>query len=90
VRALQDVVCLVAMATRKKAEPEQAPPKEEVVDATPPLQKAAKAIGSALGSIAVKTGIATPPKKKIGKLVKKNKARLPRKEKKAAKKKAAK
>jgi hypothetical protein len=38
----------------------------------------------------VKTGIATPPKKKIGKLVKKNKTRLPRKEKKQAKKTAAK
>ena len=54
------------------------------------LQKAAKAIGSALGTAAVKTGIAhpaTPPKKKIAKLVKKTRARLPRKEKKQAKKK---
>jgi hypothetical protein len=57
------------------------------------LQKAAKAIGSALGTMAVKTGIAhptTPPKKKIPKLVKKTKQRLPRKEKKQAKKKLAK
>jgi hypothetical protein len=80
------------MATRKKAEPEKDQPKEAAAEAapqdtTPTLQKAAKAIGSALGTMAVKTGIATPPKKKIGKLVKKNKARLPRKEKKAAKKK---
>ena len=41
--------------------------------------------------MAVKTGIAhaepTPPRKKIPKLVKKNKSRLPRKEKKLAKKK---
>jgi hypothetical protein len=72
------------MATRKKAEPENEPASGEM------LQKAAKAIGSAIGTIAAKTGIATPPKKKIGKLVKKNKARLPRKEKKLAKKKAAK
>ena len=78
------------MATRKKAEPEKEQPTEAAGDATPTLQKAAKAIGSALGTMAVKTGIATPPKKKIGKLVKKNKARLPRKEKKAAKKKVAK
>jgi hypothetical protein len=75
------------MATRKKAEPETeqaTPPKEDT------LQKAAKAIGSALGTMAVKTGIATPPKKKIPKLVKKTKPRLPRKEKKQAKKKHAK
>jgi hypothetical protein len=87
------VVCLVAMATRKKAEPEKEQPKEAASEDTPQsatLQKAAKAIGSALGAIAVKTGIATPPKKKIGKLVKKNKSRLPRKEKKQAKKTAAK
>lgn len=79
------------MATKKKAEPEKEQPKEAAGEEI--LQKAAKAIGSALGSMAVKTGIvhpATPPKKKIGKLVKKNKARLPRKEKKKAKKKAAK
>jgi len=73
------------MATRKKAEPEKEAPKEAAGEEI--LQKAAKAIGSALGTMAVKTGIATPPKKKIGKLVKKNKTRLPRKEKKKAKKK---
>jgi hypothetical protein len=79
------------MATRKKAEPEKEQPKEAAGDDT--LQKAAKAIGSALGSMAVKTGLAhpaTPPKKKIGKLVKKAKQRLPRKEKKLAKKRQAK
>jgi hypothetical protein len=84
------------MATRKKAEPETEQPKEAAGEDSPQnatLQKAAKAIGSALGTMAVKTGIAHPPtapKKKIGKLVKKNKTGLPRKEKKAAKKKLAK
>ena len=80
------VVCLIAMATRKKAEPEKEQPNEAAGEEI--LQKAAKAIGSALGTMAVKTGIAHPaaPKKK-GKLVKKAKARLPRKEKKQAKKK---
>jgi hypothetical protein len=77
------------MATRKKAEPDKEQPKEAAGEEI--LQKAAKAIGSALGTMAVKTGIAhpkaTPPKKKIPKLVKKNKQRLPRKEKKQAKKK---
>ena len=84
------------MATRKKAEPQEVkdakPAKDQPKEAAGEdmLQKAAKAIGSALGTAAVKTGIAhpaTPPKKKIGKLVKKTKSRLPRKEKKQAKKK---
>jgi len=85
------------MATRKKAEPEKEQPEVATAGATPEnddtLQKAAKAIGTALGTMAVKTGIAhppTPPKKKIPKLVKKTKSRLPRKEKKQAKKKPAK
>ena len=84
------------MATRKKAEPETEQPKEAAGGESPKadtLQKAAKAIGSALGTMAVKTGIVHPPtapKKKIGKLVKKHKTGLPRKEKKAAKKKLAK
>jgi hypothetical protein len=79
------------MATRKKAAPEKEPEKKE--EGGELLQKAAKAIGSALGTVAVKTGIAhadTPAKKRIGKLVKKNKARLPRKAKKQAKKKLGK
>jgi hypothetical protein len=66
-----------------KAEPEAAPAGEEI------LQKAAKAIGSALGAIAVKTGMAhAEPQvsQKIPKLVKKDKQRLPRKAKKQAKK----
>jgi hypothetical protein len=50
------------------------------------LETAAEAIGSTLGTIAVKTGLAHPPKKKVGKLLKKNKSRLPRKEKKRARK----
>jgi hypothetical protein len=79
------------MATRKKAGQEKAEPEkaEQAPVGGEILQKAAKAIGSTLGTIAVKTGIAhaaTPPKKKIGKLVKKAKQRLPRKAKKQAKK----
>jgi hypothetical protein len=80
------------MATRKKAEPETEQPKEAATG-NETLEKAAKAIGSALGAMAVKTGIAHPPtapKKKTPKLVKKTKSRLPRKEKKQAKKKQAK
>jgi len=78
-----------AEAPKKGDAPQEAEaPKEDA------LQKAAKAIGSALGTMAVKTGIAhaapTPPKKKIPKLVKKTTSRLPRKEKKQAKKKLAK
>jgi len=77
------------MATKKKAEPDKEQPKAAAGEEI--LQKAAKAIGSAIGTVAVKTGLAhaepTPPKKRIPKLVKKDKKRLPRKEKKAAKKK---
>jgi hypothetical protein len=78
------------MATKKKAEPKPEKAAAPPVQETPQgeiLQKAAKAIGSALGTLAAKTGIAHPPAKKKGKLVKKDKKRLPRKEKKAAKKK---
>ena len=70
------VVCLVAMASKKKAEAEKEQPKEAAGEAVP--QKAAKT------SVAAPT---PPTKKKIGKLVKKAKQRLPRKEKKRAKKK---
>jgi hypothetical protein len=75
------------MATKKKT----APPAEESTGENETLQKTAKAIGSALGSIAVKTGLAHPPAPggKVGKLPAKNKKRLPRKEKKMAHKAAA-
>lgn len=73
------------MPTRKKAEQEKESGGSEV------LQEAAKAIGSALGTMARKTGIAgAKPPKASGKLVKKLKKRLPRKQKKEAKKRAAK
>lgn len=70
------------MATRKKAEQEKETSGKEV------LQEAAKAIGSALGTIARKAGIAhaEEPRKASGKLVKNVKKRLPRKQKKQAKK----
>ena len=72
------------MATRKKAE------QEKEADGGEILQKTAKAIGAALGTIAAKTGVvhAGAPAKKSGKLVKKLKQRLPRKEKKELKKRA--
>ena len=60
------------------------------------LEKAAKKIGEVAGKVAAATGTDTParpntPKKeRIGKLVKKDKSRLPRKEKKAQQKAAAK
>ena len=72
------------MATKKKATKE--------ADGGEVLQKAAKAVGSALGAIAKKTGIAPEspkPPKKSGKLLKKAKSRLPRRQKKQAKKAAA-
>ena len=53
------------------------------------LETAAEAIGSTLGTIAVKTGLAHPEgriSQKIGKLPKKNKSRMPRKLKKRARK----
>jgi hypothetical protein len=68
------------MATKKKAGQEKEAGGEDV------LQKAAKVIGSALGTIAKKTGIAETPPKKSGKLVRKDKKRLPRREKKRAQK----
>jgi len=55
------------------------------------LEGAAKAIGSAIGTIAVKTGLAhgdKTPSTKAGKLPKKDKKRRPRKEKKKAMKRA--
>ena len=50
------------------------------------LVAAAKTIGSAAGTIATAVGVKTPAKPKVPKLVKKNKARLPRRQKKAARK----
>ena len=73
---------------KKPKEPkakEQAPKTEE----KGLLETTAEAIGSTLGTIAVKTGLAHPEARasqKIPKLVKKNKSRLPRKEKKRARK----
>lgn len=81
----------------KEAKPKEQKPKEPKVKDQAPrkedkgvLETAAEAIGSTLGAIAVKTGIAhpeaRPAKVKIPKLAKKNKKRLPRKEKKRARK----
>jgi len=63
------------MATRKKAKHEEKTGVGEV------LQGAAKAIGSALGTFARKTGMASAeePPKASAKLVKKVKKRAPRK-----------
>ena len=93
------------MADEKEPKPKEQKPKEpkepkkpkeaKVKDAAPKsaekglLETAAEAIGSTLGTIAVKTGLAHPEPKvsqKIPKLAKKNKSRLPRKEKKKARK----
>jgi hypothetical protein len=55
------------------------------------LVTAAKTIGAAAGKIAAAVGVATPEKlakPKVPKLAKKNKARLPRRQKKAARKSA--
>lgn len=50
------------------------------------LVKAAKTIGTAAGKLANAAGVKPPAARKTGKLVKKNKSRLPRREKKAARK----
>ena len=50
------------------------------------LKEVAKIIGTALRTIAAKTGIAKAPKKGSGRFVKKDKKRLPRKQKKQARK----
>ncbi|MGD0298806.1 MAG: hypothetical protein ABSE86_17005 [Bryobacteraceae bacterium] len=70
----------------KEPKPKEAAPKTEEKGL---LQTAAEAIGSTIGTIAVKTGLAHPEgrvSQKIPKLAKKNKSRLPRKEKKRARK----
>jgi hypothetical protein len=90
------------MANEKEPKPKEQKPKEpkkpkeaKAKDAAPKseekglLETAAEAIGSTLGTIAVKTGLAHGEPKvsqKIPKLAKKNKSRLPRKEKKKARK----
>ena len=58
--------------------------KEESPDGV--LVAAAKTIGAAAGTIAAAAGVTTPSKPKVPKLVKKNKTRLPRRQKKAARK----
>ena len=80
------------MAKEKKTDPKAAEPEGILVGA-------AKAIGNVAGKVAALAGAAappevterpsTPPKPKIPKLASKNKSRLPRKEKKALKKKTA-
>ena len=71
----------------KEHKPKEPAPKKEEKGL---LEAAAEAIGSTLGTIAVKTGIAHPEgrtkQKKIEKLPKKNKHKLPRKLKKRARK----
>lgn len=85
------------MATEKEPKTEAKPKKPKppkVKEAAPPaeeksvLETAAVAIGSTLGTIAAKSGIAHPQTQstKIGKLQKKNKHRLPRKLKKSTRK----
>jgi hypothetical protein len=69
---------------RKKENP---PVKAEPDDDKSVLKTAAEAIGSTLGTIVAKTGLAQAGRAKIGKLPKKNKQRLPRKAKKRLKKK---
>lgn len=81
------------MATKKKAEPKAEKPEQAAQQPERPaaegiLQETAKAIGTAIGKAAVKTGLVhAAPKPKKGKLAKSGKKRLPRKAKKQAKKK---
>lgn len=75
------------MAKRKDPtgeSPGGAPAKEAPAEGA--LVKAAKTIGAAAGKIAAAVGVTAPAKQKVPKLVKKNKPRLPRRQKKAAKK----
>lgn len=50
------------------------------------LVKAAKTIGTAAGKLASAAGVKPPERRKTAKLAKKNKSRLPRRQKKAARK----
>lgn len=60
--------------------------KKEVTKAaeTGALVNAAKAIGEAAGKVAAAVGVATSAKHRVPKFEKKNKGRMPRKQKKAA------
>ena len=73
------------MANQPEDKPKVRAPKTKEKTA---LESAAEVIGSTLGTIAVSTGLAGPSahakSTKVGKLQKKNKKRLPRKEKKRA------
>jgi hypothetical protein len=69
---------MAGMAKKKDAK-EESP---ESQDGT--LVRAAKAIGEVAGKIATAVGAPKPAKKRVAKFEKRNKARLPRKEKKAA------
>ncbi len=65
---------------------EKQPTEEKVVKAAKPKKEAAAAAAPAAEAPAPAPRPSTPPRKKIGKLVKKDKKRLPRKAKKLAKK----
>jgi hypothetical protein len=69
------------MATKKKAIDAPAEPAKEAAPEGV-LVKAAKTIGEVAGKIAMAVGVAPPAKPKTPKLVKKNKPRLPRRQKK--------
>jgi hypothetical protein len=74
---------------KEPKKPKEQKPKEPKIEEKGLLETAAETIGSTLGTIAVKTGLAHPEgrvSQKIGKLVKKNKSRMPRKLKKRARK----
>ena len=82
--------------TPKEQKPKEPKPKVQKAKEPAPkaeekgmLETAAEVIGSTVGVIAVKTGLAHPEgriSQKIGKLPKKNKSRMPRKAKKKARK----
>ena len=76
------------MTDEKKPKGKKKPVEPETEEGV--LATAAKAIGTAAGKIAALAGVApSPPKLKIPKLQKKNKSRLPRRQKKARQKAAA-
>jgi hypothetical protein len=73
---------------KKKESKEGSPEGTSVTEVSPEgtLVKAAKTIGEAAGKLATAVGVAKPAKLRVPKLAKKNKPRLPRRQKKAAKK----